>query len=123
MIDRHSRAKAIAAIRDFLDCRTTNDDFEWEYPGKSDDRAILAIENVMWLFYSDHKVSKFVGPLLPNAQSLVERILLFLPSDLEYEYKEVNFFKPKNTTVDPLGEDSIWPFFRQQDLELVKKNA
>ena len=86
-VDRDRRAEAAVTLRRFADGVITNDDFVDDWPGGStvEDRALRAIGTMMWNYCADNRVHKLTGDdaLQPEEQSLVERCILFLNSELE----------------------------------------
>jgi hypothetical protein len=100
MVDREARSEALRALQRFLDCVTTNDEYESEYPlpelfGRkaSKDPAIRAIHSMSWNWFDDFKDHKLEREyeLDPETKSVAERCHQFLRSDYEYEWKETNF--------------------------------
>jgi len=102
MIDRQARTEALTALKRFLSCETTNDEYECEYPyprawGKkaSSDPAIKAIHGMSWNWFDDfnsHKLEREYE-LDSEVQAIADRCCQFLSSDCEYEWKETNFMK------------------------------
>jgi len=124
MVNRDAREAAEAAeiaIRNFLGGKIDNDEFESQYPAQTGDLGLLAIENVLWFFYDDFKVERFTGPILPEAQAMVDHIYLFLLSNCEYEYIQYKFFRLRQdldagkNVLDPV-RDNFWSFARTSDL-------
>lgn len=102
MIDHQTRIEAFNALRRFVACETTNDDYESEYPlpeplGRkwSADRAIRAIYEFSWSWFDDFYPHKLEGKHALNDETMrvAERCLLFLQSDAEYEWTETRFIK------------------------------
>jgi hypothetical protein len=100
VIDRQARTEAVHALRRFIDCATTNDEYESEYPlpeifGRrwGGDRAIRAIYEFSWSWFDDFDSHRLEGKYaLPDDFSPVaERCVLFLRTDCDYEWKEEKF--------------------------------
>jgi hypothetical protein len=149
MIDREFRDKAALALRRFLDCSTDNNDCQLEYPGQSlfgrkrpDDPALRAIEEYVWHWYDDlslHKLEKDRA-LSDDERERGERCILFLKSDLEYEWRQSRFIPGDFVSLEfasqltlsehmalsldqPEGDGTAWPFFRRSDFELAVKST
>jgi hypothetical protein len=126
MVDRESRRHAVRALRRFLDCETTNDEYESEYPGPvlvmkraSKDLAIRAISEFSWYWFDDFSVHRLDGrhALTSEERSFGEQCVLFLQSGLEYEWKEFRFIG--KCTGTPISRSELvrlgrnpnpWPF-------------
>ena len=153
MVDHGARAKAFQSLRRFVACETTNDEYEDEYPlpelfgrRRSSDRAVRAIYEFSWSWFDDIYPHKLEGKhsLTEEAGLIAERCLLFLQSDLEYEWKEGRFIGNGSVSSvlvtlgltqyclslteqlaahldQPEGDASVWPFFRKTDYDKVVK--
>ena len=84
-MDRASRLKAANLIQDFRQGKITNDEFIHAFP-RSDDKAIQAINSMLWFCYSDLREHRLTGKhaLTVEREMLVDRCILFLNSDFEY---------------------------------------
>jgi hypothetical protein len=100
MVDHPVRTEAVYALRRFIDCFITNDEYESEYPLPeifgckwSDDRAIRAIYEFSWSWFDDFDSHRLEGKYaLPDDFSHVaERCVLFLKTDCDYEWQEGKF--------------------------------
>ena len=149
MVDREARHSASAALRRFADGETTNDEFEFEYPdaSKSHDRAIRAVDTMIWNLYSD-EVHRLTGTHAPDTEgrSLLQRCLLFLSSGKEYAWPVDNFIAVRGA--DPIlnaltfgatgrrkerhfqkmmdelaaaGDFSTWPFVSGEELAAAER--
>jgi hypothetical protein len=146
MVDRTKRDRAYSALhRFFVEGLTTNDEFEREYANATptEDRAIGAIETMVWQFFSDHEVHRLTGKHAPDqaGRALLIRCLAFLRSEREYVWPVDNFIVVRDA--DPLsnlltfgaagrrrekayremmehmaaaGDFSVWPFVSPGDL-------
>jgi hypothetical protein len=86
MVDRKSRIKGAGLIREFLDCRITNDEFDERFPHDSYDPALKNIGQRLWFFWSDletHRLDQ-EHQLSSDGKALFERCVAFLHTDLEY---------------------------------------
>ncbi|ABI59616.1 hypothetical protein [Nitrosomonas eutropha] len=137
MIDREARDRFAQAIRALVAGTITNDQFEdIRLPSlNTADPAIAAIyQEGAWHLYSDLEEHRLRGKhaLSPKDKSHVARWVLFLKTDLPYEWPELrgmrffalglanlftfglanrfyaNWFKQQ-------GEVEVWPFIRQAD--------
>ena len=149
MIDREARAEAFKALRRFIECQSTSDEYEDEYPlpdvsgrRRSPDPAIQAIYEFSWSWFDDFYPHKLDGPhsLPEDTRQVAERCLLFLRSDVAYEWKQVRFIAAgavlsnlitlgmmgRRLAIEdqlaahldqPEGDAALWPFFRRSDYE------
>src|SRR5580704_8451841 len=88
MVDRAKRDSAREILRNFIDCKITNDEFHTQFPGSEHDLALRAIRSNVWMLYSDLHTHKLSGKHKPNAETkaLLERCVLFLDSGFEFEW-------------------------------------
>jgi len=98
-----------------------------------------AIDSMVWNLYSDNKTERLGVdiPLLPDVRALLDRCILFLRNDLEYEWPEDDFFgverypalldmlslrtlnrrlaesrDRKQRRMQAAGDLNVWPFIR-----------
>ena len=100
MVDQETRSEAFLALKRFLTCETTNDEYEGEYPlptlfgrKESKDLAIKAIYTMSWNWFDDfnnHKLEREYELDL-ETRRIAERCLAFLETNYEYEWQETNF--------------------------------
>jgi hypothetical protein len=169
MVDTERRKKLALHLRQLSVGLITNDDFEervmddvtngWlpeQYyrakEVKSDDPIVMPMLELCWCLYSDTDQYKLKGKHKLTDQQLkdIARYILFLHSDLEYEWPYIDVtnplikfsFKDLLLTVLTLGQNirderkkreqqikeaeskgdmDIWPFFRQRDYEAQLK--
>jgi hypothetical protein len=148
--NRELRSVAAALVIRYCDREITNDQFEdgfgqlWRW---TDDRAVKAIYTAIWTTYSDLR-EQYLDAGYDQSSELVlffERCILFLKSDLPYEWERDNFiglapFTPifralskaakKISGNRPLaglrcGPDSkedwkVWPFKNESDFLRVR---
>jgi len=137
MVDRDARDRMALLLRRLVTGRITNDEFEDEIPRSPADPAVTAIyRHGAWGLYSDLHQHRLVGRLrLPREERReVARFILFLKSDLEYEWTSPGLLQGLLWTVAGLltlgwthrlyrrrlgrqGEVRVWPFLRQEDFE------
>jgi hypothetical protein len=141
-IDRASRNQAAELIRHFSAGLVTNDEFEDRYPAKSNDIAIREISHAVWHYYSDIRKYKLVGDdrLTPQSRDEFARMILFLKSDLPYEWPHQGlqvslFLLPVNLlTLGCIGwlrrkwfashgDIAVWPFIRNDDFASANNNG
>lgn len=89
-MDMAARQKASQLFRDFISGNISNDAFEDQIP-ITHDRAIDAVWSTSWVFYDDFKEHKLEGRdrLPPDQKRACIRWLLFLQSDLLYEWPAI----------------------------------
>src|SRR5437868_5559835 len=132
MVDVEQRSTARNRLADFFSGKSTNEELVDGFPEVTKDKALKATEFALWHFYDDlrtHKADSFVV-LSQDARALLERIWLFLATDLEYEWREVGLhgswsplpFALKHGWIPaPLraklhvGDYQVWPFFKASD--------
>jgi len=142
VIDRPSRDIAASLIRRFRDGALTNDQFCDDWPCGSDDRALLAIDSMLWHFYSDVRAHTLT--LTPEGYALFSRCALFADGDLadEWEWPGNEFIGTKGFGLGSLvfflaralqlfdrravqrmkasGNFDIWPFIRHSDYDAAR---
>lgn len=94
------------------------------------DQGVQAIHSEAWRLYDDHREHRL--SLEPAVRRTLERWLLFLDSDLEYEWRELSpslswlLVLPNVLCLGLLGrllwrrtarqgDETAWPFIRQDD--------
>ena len=94
MIDQQKREVAAKLVRQFRDGEITSDDLESDWPSRSDDKALGAIESRVWAFYDDHRPRRMVGREAASTEEreLLTRYAAFLNSPLPYEWSKSNFY-------------------------------
>ncbi|MHC4638900.1 MAG: hypothetical protein ACYTBP_07240 [Planctomycetota bacterium] len=91
MVDRKARDKTIRLIRDFASGKITNDEFEDNLPEDSKDDAVFNMwSEAIWFCYDDMSTHKLEGDyaLSKEVKKLFARMILFLKSDLKYEWPQ-----------------------------------
>lgn len=144
--ERLRRDAAIPLIRAFVAKKLTNDEFEQRYDAilderpvrKWDDRVLWAVKTAVWFLYDDLTTHRLEGAhaLSKEQKGSVARCILFLQSDLPYEWTTYSFISLRSLLLNILtlglwgrlgpkwGEDidwEIWPFRRAADFEEAKR--
>ena len=92
MIDRSARNSMAEAARFYLAGFLTNFEFnDAIFDLKTDDPAIKAIRQQLWLIYDDLQEHKCKGKwkLSEEEREIVIRIIMFLKSEIEYRWPKV----------------------------------
>ena len=128
-----ARVRLSELLRHLVAGQITNDEFEDRGPGDSGDPAIREVRYAAWFLYDDLREYRLAGQdkLPDDVRSDVARWVLFLHSDLEYEYPlhgplaSLAFVVANLLTLGMLGrlwrrqfrdKQDLWPFFRREDL-------
>jgi hypothetical protein len=134
-LDRENRRRVAELLRHFVAGQITNDEFEIRSPRRSRDLAVRQIlSEGAWFLYDDRHEHRLTGKykLTPEARENVARWILFLETDLPYEWPVMPFalrfaLMPLNLmTVGLLGRlvqryasrggpVELWPFRRAWD--------
>lgn len=142
MIDRNARNAAAEAIRYYLSGASTNFTLDEKLFGlKSSDAAIDAIRKQLWLIYDDLREHRHDGAwkISADQREIVIRIILFLKSDLEYQWPSVpSWYRSTRALVwlltfgfgsralDRRFEfrdiDSVWPFHSSEEVQGAKND-
>ena len=140
MIDRAGRDRLALFLRRLATGRITNDDYNDEYPVRSEDAGIEAIARAGWTLYSDTWTYRLRGrhALAPETRRAVARCILFLHSDLEYEWSRDPSWGFAGVLVGVLtlgrvdirdwktwegqGDYDLWPFLRRADFDQASAN-
>jgi hypothetical protein len=100
MVHREARDQAAKALERFLQCETSNEEFDHEYTEiartakRQTDRALKAVYGFSWNLYDDFEEHKLDGAyeLDEPVRAIAERCVVFLRSDYEYEWRKADFF-------------------------------
>lgn len=142
MIDRLARDKFAELLRHLVTGQISNDEFADNLPLGSSDRAVSAIFwDGAWMLYDDTREYQLAGKyrLPKESKHEVARWILFLKTDLEYEWPRIQciFRFPwyliiiltlglivpiARYKLRQAGDMSVWPFLRGADLEQAKSN-
>jgi hypothetical protein len=135
MIDRNTRDTLAELLHRFVAGRLTNDEFSDRVPA-SDDQAVPEITRESWYLYDDLQEHRLTGKwrIGKPGRTEVARWILFLKTDLQYEWPRVNrwlllvMVVPNLLTIGLLGvllrhwyathgDFDVWPFMRSEDFE------
>lgn len=139
MVDRQARDTAAALLRQFIDGLITNDEHERKFPRNKQDTALWAIYVQSWFSYSDLSEHTLTGKYALNDEGLAlfERCLLFLKTDLEFQWpvpkiglryvliRLLGFgwlLKRRDQQEMSIGDVEVWPFLRKTDYEEALSN-
>lgn len=86
MIDRISRDRLAEQIRHLVAGVITNYEYEDRIVTGSRDPAVGEIYWVIWQLYDDLHEHRLTGTISKEDRRVIARLILFLKSDLEYEY-------------------------------------
>ena len=135
MIDAEARGKLALRLRRLASGRITNAEYEAPWIRRAPDEAITACFHAGWSLYSDFRTYRLRGrdALPPETRAAIGRCVLFLHSDLPYQWPAqrpsilglVGAILSLGTSRRAAraawarsGEDeSIWPFLRQADYQ------
>jgi hypothetical protein len=141
MVDREARKQGAQLIQQFGAGIITNDDFDNDFPRSRTDPALGEIHDRLWLSWDDRFTHRLTDKYRLNqeGQALFQRCVLFLHSNLEYEWRRFRpagikliFFRMlhlqkaevlEQQAVERLrefGELDVWPFRRREDYEREK---
>ena len=142
MVDRDDRDKMVLLLRQLAAGRITNVEFEGRQPPGSPDPAVAEV----FLrgasgFYSDLHEHRLAGRhrLSRSERRELARLILFLKSDLEYEWPRPKLWQELLWMAAGIltlglagrlylrwmgahGELGVWPFLRQEDFERAVRN-
>jgi hypothetical protein len=134
MIDRQARDTAANVLQAFMDGAISNYKYEDGFPRSKDDPALHAIHVQLWFYYSDVRQHRLIEKhtLSPEARALYERSVLFLKSDLEFQWPPPQLklrygllrllgmgrtLKRREEKEAAAGEKQFWPFLKRDDYE------
>jgi hypothetical protein len=140
MIDRHARDLAAEAVRDFMEGSISNKEYERRFPRSKGDPALWAIYSQVWFCYSDILEHTLTGKhaLNDERRAVMERCLLFLKSDLEYQWplpkirlrygilRLLGFgwlLKRRQEVEMGIGDMDVWPFLKRADYEDMSRKS
>jgi len=130
MVDRHTRDIAAQALGEFMDGSISNREYERRYPKSKDDPALRGIYANIWFCYSDTSEHTLTGKhaLTDEGRAIIERCLLFLKSDLEFQWpatklrlwypllRLIGLGRVVNRRVEKemsVGDVDVWPFLKK----------
>jgi len=130
MVNRHARDIAAQALREFMEGSISNREYERRYPKSKDDPALWGIYANIWFCYSDTSEHTLTGKhaLTDEGRAIVGRSLLFLKSDLEFQWpatklrlwypllRLIGLGRIVNRKVEKemsSGDVDVWPFLKK----------
>jgi len=139
MVDTKARTIFSRALARFAKGAITNfeyeREFESQFPADTNDLAILRIRDKIACLYSDLNEHKLDGDRSPVAEvrAVIDRCILFLHTDLEYEWPERKTLVGRFLQVLNLGRHKtgvvfdddfhFWPFIRETDYLKASKRV
>jgi hypothetical protein len=128
MVATEKRRKAAQLLLDFYKGQITNDQMDNAWPRDADDPALSKVFWAKWGLYSDLR-EEYIGPKLRRnylVAKAVHRCLVFLSSNLEYEWygwpypgtwadRVLRLFNSQRRQMYEAGNESVWPFYRKAD--------
>jgi hypothetical protein len=115
MVDPQARDTAAKLLQAFIDGTISNYKYDHGFPRSKSDPALRSVWANLWFYYSDIREHTLTGKdaLTPGVRALYERSLLFLKSDLEFQWPPPEF-------------KLIWPsptFWIWKDLEATGREG
>jgi hypothetical protein len=112
----------------------TNKEYERRYPTSKADPALWAVYSHLWFCYSDVTEHRLIGRygLTEENRRLLERCVLFLESDHEFQWPPPKFrlrygicrllgfghvLRRREALELSAGDLEVWPFFKKTDYE------
>lgn len=134
MVDRKARDEAAAAIQKLIEGSISNDEYERKSRRNKQDAGLEAVSILVWNFYSDLSEHKLIGKysLTDDQRTLLQRCVLFLKSDLEFEWPRPKIglrflvirllgfgwvLDRQDEKQTAAGDINVWPFIRTTDYE------
>ncbi len=139
MIDRAGRDALAVQLRQLASGRLTNAQFDGVRLDRAEDEALVAIGDAGWSLYDDVFVYRLRGrrALKPETLQAVARCVLFLDSNLPYEWPPrrpsiksilltlLTFgvsLKHDRQRWEAMGPYHVWPFYRESDYHRALEN-
>lgn len=139
MVDTKARIIFSRALARFAKGTITNfeyeREFESQFPADTNDLAILRIRDKIACLYSDLNEHKLDGDRSPVAEvrAVIDRCILFLHTDLKYEWPKRKTLVDRFLQVLNLGryktgvvfddDFHFWPFIRETDYLKASKRV
>jgi hypothetical protein len=140
MIDRTARDKAVQLLKALLADGITNYRLEDDWPEQSSDFAVRAVSEQLCFYYQESPEKMLTRVSFgPDVIKFIERCVVFLTSDREYEWPHYSFATENRTVIERLlglgkqrsaeewerfkaaGEIDAWPFLRLSDYREATK--
>ena len=139
MVDRQARDSAVKVLRTFMDGTISNYKYDDTFPKSGSDPALAAIWTNLWFYYSDVREHTLGAKhaLTPEARALFERSLLFLKSDLEFQWPSPKLklrfgllrllgfgrkLRQREEREMSVGDKDFWPFLHQADYQKIAQS-
>lgn len=133
MVNTEARQAAITILEKLLAAQLTNYELEDNWPPRSSDRIVDELPDILWCNYDDTP-KQILTPANfgETGGDFINRIILFLKSDYEYEWPEWNppsfrtFVRRllgRQTAAQDRqsfaqhGDFNVWPFIRKEDFQ------
>jgi hypothetical protein len=142
MVDRIARDKTVQLLKALLADGITNYRLEDEWPDQSSDFAVMAVGEQLWFYYDDFPEKILTRASLGgDAIKMIERSLVFLMSNLDYQWPAYSFATENRSLIERLlelgndrstqqwerfktaGEIHAWPFLRLVDYQNATKSC
>lgn len=135
MIDQMARKIAACLLNEFRLGTISNEEYERRYPESESDSSVFEIYRQIWFLYSDIREHKLTGKYKLNIEQseFVERCILFLRNDVEFEWPSPRFnpwqsllrFLGFREKIDEAanGEENVWPFNEKAQYEQALTNS
>lgn len=138
-VDRAARTRLTESLRHYVAKQTTNFEFDDAmFDIRTEDRGVIAIRDAAWMLYDDLSKHRANGKWTIEGKERREiaRWILFLRSDLEYEWRDQMpwylkipvhllsiptlglIWKPIRSWVARQGAMEVWPFIRHADFNV-----
>jgi len=134
MIDRPARDVAAKLLEDFISGSISNYKYNQSFPTSKIDSALWPIYVNVWFCYSDVGEYTLTGKraLSPEQRALCERSILFLRSNLEFQWPPPEFrlryglmrllgfgrvLKQRESKEMSIGDLEVWPFLKRSEYE------
>ena len=137
-IDKPARTRHAKLLRNLVNGRITNDEYEDSIPTSEDPAVYEVFADGGWLLYSDMKEYKLIGKQALNKEQrkFAAKCILFLRSEIPYRWAPMTgrpFFEnianritfglaysqsvKKRRDVNDAGDTDVWPFYCKEDLD------
>jgi len=139
LVDRDDRKQLASALRKLATGKLTNFAFEDLVPFRTQDAGVRAVADHAWYLYSDLHEHELRGEaaLTREGRREVARWLLFLDTDVEYEWPDMRWARAALVPFNVLslgaagaamrwwlarrGALDVWPFIRRSDLDVAMR--
>lgn len=135
MVDQNARDIAANLLTEFFNVYVSNEEYESRYPESESDPALSEIFLQVWFHYSDVREHKLTGKdeLTAENRATVERCILFLTSDFEYQWprQQIGLWHTllrfmhleKQVGKDTHGDVKVWPFLESSQYKRTSREV